>query len=89
MRRLPNLGVTNSMTGLGSLESTIGPMSRTLSGTLSVFRTLTDASPAAADATVVDMPWREYMFTNMTSRKLCFGVQGTWTSFTSNLSTIH
>lgn len=58
MRRLPYLGVSNSLLGLESLSSVIGPMSRSLSGLVASTGAILSQQPWDLDPTVVPIPWR-------------------------------
>ena len=74
MRRVPYLGSTNYMLGMESIESVLGPLSRTLSGCITYYKTIADAQPERYDPTVIPMPWNQAQFEQIkTLKKLTFG----------------
>lgn len=62
MRRMPYYGASNTFLGLEAIESTLGPMSRSLSGLAEFVRAVTTSNPSDVDPKVVEMPWREDMY---------------------------
>ena len=75
-RRLSNIAVSNSMEGLLTMESTVGPMSRSLSGCVETFKAALAGSSGDLDSEIVEMPWREAMHSDAAGRKLSVGLMG-------------
>ncbi|BGP05084.1 hypothetical protein JCM10049v2_000888 [Rhodotorula toruloides] len=57
-RRLPYAGVTNVMKGYEGMESTIGPMARSIDSLEVFMRAVVGAEPWLFDAKTVERPWR-------------------------------
>lgn len=78
MRRVPYWGASNTLLGQESVESSIGPLGRNLSGCKTLFKAIIDGSPWDYDPKCIEMPWREDMhqlkhIKNNPKAKLCFG----------------
>ncbi|KAL1726399.1 amidase signature domain-containing protein [Schizophyllum commune] len=76
MRRLPYYGASNTYLGQEAVESSLGPMSRSLAGLVEFVKAVTNGNPSDVDPKVVEMPWREelYQLKRIGGRgtKLCF-----------------
>lgn len=77
MRRVPYYGASNTLLGQESIESSIGPLGRTLSGCVSLFKAIVDGQPWDFDTKVVEIKWRKEML-QLTEKggpdaKMCFG----------------
>ncbi|ETS74588.1 hypothetical protein PFICI_13072 [Pestalotiopsis fici W106-1] len=75
-RRMPYWGACNTLVGQESIESSVGPLSRTLSGCATFFKTILQGQPWNLDPKVLEMPWRETMFNlehlGGNKAKMCF-----------------
>lgn len=77
-RRMPYYGASNTLLGQESIESSIGPLSRTLSGCTALFKTIIDGAPWDYDPKCVGIKWQEDLYQlrhiqHGPAGKLCFG----------------
>ncbi|KKY21334.1 putative general amidase [Phaeomoniella chlamydospora] len=77
MRRLPYLGASNTLLGQESIESSLGPIARSLAACSTFFKAIIDGAPWDYDPKVVEIKWREDMYQlkqlGGKGSKLCFG----------------
>jgi amidase len=59
MRRIPYGGASNTLLGLDSIESVLGPMSSSLSGCVDFMKGVLSTTPSDFDPKCIEMPWRE------------------------------
>ncbi|UJR07732.1 hypothetical protein I4U23_012016 [Adineta vaga] len=72
--RIPYGYVKNSLDGLESVTSVIGPMTRSLSNIYFLFKSILETKPWLIDPQVHNIPWREDLFQEGRKEKLSFGV---------------
>lgn len=72
--RLPYGLAKNSLDGLESVASVIGPMARSLASLQFFFKAVLDTQPWLVDPGVHNIPWRDELFHDGQLPKLCFGV---------------
>ena len=74
---MPYWGASNTLLGQESIESSIGPLSRTLSGCKTLFKAVIDGEPWNLDPKAVEIPWRENMYQlehkGAPNARMCFG----------------
>ncbi|CAF1563120.1 unnamed protein product [Rotaria sp. Silwood1] len=72
--RIPYGRAKNSFIGQESVPSVVGPMTRSLSNICLFLKSVLDTKPWLIDPKVHNIPWREDLFQEGQSNKLCFGV---------------
>jgi amidase len=72
--RIPYGRSRNSFDGQESVPSVVGPMTRSLSNIHLFFKLILDTKPWLIDPKVHNIPWREDLFQEGQTGKLCFGV---------------
>ncbi|CAF4128540.1 unnamed protein product, partial [Rotaria sp. Silwood1] len=72
--RIPYGRAKNSFIGQESVSSVVGPMTRSLSNIYLFLKSVLDTKPWLIDPKVHNIPWREDLFQEGQSNKLCFGV---------------
>lgn len=78
-RRVPLLGTKGTRMGYDSMESVLGPLSRTLEGIVAFVKLVADGKSWELDPTVIEIPWRQEMFLlkelgGIGAKKLAFGI---------------
>jgi amidase len=61
LHRLPYAGARNTLLGLESIASALGPLSNSLSGVSAFVKAVLDAEPWLLDPKTPEMPWRQEM----------------------------
>jgi amidase len=78
MRRVPYLGTANSRVGSEAIECVIGPLSRSISGTVAFMKAVADGAPWDYDPSVVELPWKSEALASVQAlgkaKKLSFAI---------------
>ncbi|KAH9849789.1 general amidase [Lenzites betulinus] len=75
--RMPSYGMVNSLDGQDSVPTSVGPLTTSLSGVTTFFRSVINQEPWRHSPETVPMPWSEddYLLKNRDGgKKLCFGI---------------
>ncbi|PWN52251.1 amidase [Violaceomyces palustris] len=72
--RLPYEGAVNSMEGQESVPSTLGPLTRTLSGLVEFTKAILGQKPWLYDPLVPEIEWNESKYQEVKNRKLTIGI---------------
>ncbi|UJR17813.1 hypothetical protein I4U23_004712 [Adineta vaga] len=72
--RIPYGLAKNSLEGQESVPSVVGPITRSLANIRTILKLITEVKPWLVDPKVHNIPWRENMYKEGQSSKLCFGI---------------